>query len=61
VVTGLLTVYLLACGMRSLTRPMPALRSATAAAHRAAAKDPYGHLRDGAMALGTAVMLLMPH
>ncbi|MFG2359761.1 DUF5134 domain-containing protein [Streptomyces sp. NPDC048521] len=61
VVTGLLTVYLLACGMRSLTRPMPSLRSATDAAHRAAATDPYGHLRDGAMALGTAVMLLMPH
>ncbi|MFJ3779173.1 DUF5134 domain-containing protein [Streptomyces sp. NPDC090075] len=61
VVTGLLTAYLLACAIRSLTRPMPALRSATDTAHRAAATDPYGHLRDGAMALGTAVMLLMPH
>ncbi|MFG3297035.1 DUF5134 domain-containing protein [Streptomyces sp. NPDC048179] len=61
VVTGLLTAYLLACAIRSFTRPMPALRSATDTAHRAAATDPYGHLRDGAMALGTAVMLLMPH
>ncbi|MFG2944827.1 DUF5134 domain-containing protein [Streptomyces adustus] len=60
-VTGLLAVYLLVCAMRSLTRPMPSLRSATAAAHRAAATDPYGHVRDGAMALGTAVMVLMPH
>ncbi|MBW8699149.1 hypothetical protein MBT84_06070 [Streptomyces sp. MBT84] len=60
-VTSLLAVYLLACAMRSLTRPMPSLRSATDAVHRAAARDPYGHLRDGAMALGTAVMVLMPH
>ncbi|MFC5199852.1 DUF5134 domain-containing protein [Streptomyces kaempferi] len=60
-VTGLLAVYLLGCAMRSLTRPMPSLRSATAAAHRAAATDPYGHVRVGAMALGTAVMVLMPH
>ncbi|GHE98456.1 DUF5134 domain-containing protein [Streptomyces spiralis] len=59
-VTGLLTVYLLTCAIWSLTRPMPLLRS-TAAAHRAAATDPYGHVRDGAMALGTALMLLMPH
>lgn len=60
-VTGLLTVYLLACAMWSLTRPMPSLRSTPDAAHRAAATDPYGHVRDGAMALGTAVMLLVPH
>ncbi|MEV5149333.1 DUF5134 domain-containing protein [Streptomyces sp. NPDC052727] len=60
-VTGLLTVYLLACTVWSLTRPMPSLRSAPDAAHRAAATDPYGHVRDGAMALGTALMLLMPH
>ncbi|WP_369226956.1 DUF5134 domain-containing protein [Streptomyces sp. R39] len=59
--TGLLAVYLLVCAMRSLTRPMPSLRCATAATHRAAATDPYGHLRDGAMTLGTAVMVLMPH
>lgn len=60
-VTTLLTVCLLACALRSLTRPMPSLRSATDAAHRAAAQHTYGHVRDGAMALGTAVMLLMSH
>ncbi|MFJ4624393.1 DUF5134 domain-containing protein [Streptomyces sp. NPDC088812] len=60
-VTALLTAFLLACAVRSLTRPMPSLRIATAPAHRAAATDPYGHSRDGAMALGTALMLLMPH
>ncbi|MBT2409003.1 DUF5134 domain-containing protein [Streptomyces sp. ISL-12] len=60
-VTAVLAVGLLACGVRSLTRPMPALRSATDDAHRTAARDPYGHARDGAMALGTAVMLLLPH
>ncbi|GAQ51379.1 DUF5134 domain-containing protein [Streptomyces acidiscabies] len=60
-VTALLTVYLLACALRSLTLPMPSLRSATDTQHRTAATDPYGHSRDGAMALGTALMLLMPH
>ncbi|MFG3108077.1 DUF5134 domain-containing protein [Streptomyces tendae] len=59
--TVVLTVYLLGCALRSLTRPMPALRTATDLAHRAAATNPYGHVRDGAMALGTAVMLLLPH
>ncbi|WP_447035475.1 DUF5134 domain-containing protein [Streptomyces sp. DSM 118878] len=61
VVTVLLTVYLLACAARSLTCCMPPVKSATVTAHRAAATDPYGHVRDGAMALGTAVMLIMPH
>ncbi|MER5366536.1 DUF5134 domain-containing protein [Streptomyces sp. NPDC002722] len=60
-VTVTLTVYLLGCALWSLTRPMPALRAATDAAHRAAAADPCGHVRDGAMAMGTAVMLLLPH
>ncbi|BDD76487.1 DUF5134 domain-containing protein [Streptomyces anthocyanicus] len=60
-VTVVLTVYLLGCALRSLTRPMPALRTAADHAHRAAAANPYGHVRDGAMALGTAVMLLLPH
>ncbi len=60
-VTVALAVYLLGCALRSLTRPMPALRTATGPAHRAAATNPYGHVRDGAMALGTAVMLLLPH
>ena len=36
VVTILLTVYLLGCAVRSLTRPMPALRTTTDIAHRAA-------------------------
>nr|WP_202557929.1 DUF5134 domain-containing protein [Streptomyces sp. SID5789] len=60
-VTVVLTVYLLCRALRSLTHPMPALRTATDHAHRAAATNPYGHVRDGAMALGTAVMLLLPH
>ncbi|MEV5514171.1 DUF5134 domain-containing protein [Streptomyces flaveolus] len=60
-VTVVLTVYLLGCALRSLTRPMPALRTATDPAHRAAATDPYGYVRDGAMSLGTAVMMLLPH
>lgn len=59
-VTVVLTVYLLGCALGSLTRPMPALRAATDPVHRAAATDPCGYVRDGAMALGTAVMLL-PH
>ncbi|WP_031517407.1 DUF5134 domain-containing protein [Streptomyces sp. NRRL F-5123] len=60
-VTGLLAVFLLAGGLRSLN-PMPPRVSAVDTAQRAAATDDrYGHLRDGAMALGTAVMLLMPH
>jgi hypothetical protein len=60
-VTAALTLCLLGFAVRSLMRPMPALRTATGTAHRAAAADPYGHVRDGAMALGTAVMLVLPH
>ncbi|CAG6392065.1 conserved membrane hypothetical protein [Actinacidiphila cocklensis] len=60
-ITVLLTLYLLVYAMRWLN-PLPPPWSAADTAHRAAATDgPYGHLRDGAMALGTAVMLLMPH
>jgi hypothetical protein len=61
VITVALTVCLLGLAVRSLTRPMPALRTAADTVHRAAAADPYGHARDGAMSLGTAVMLLLPH
>ncbi|MBO1332496.1 DUF5134 domain-containing protein [Streptomyces sp. VRA16 Mangrove soil] len=61
VVTAVLTVYLLACALWSLTRPMPSLRSATWNAHRTEGADPYARTRHGAMALGTALMLLMPH
>ncbi|MFJ3416041.1 DUF5134 domain-containing protein [Streptomyces sp. NPDC086082] len=56
----------LACGLLvyalwSLTRPMPSLRSAASAARRAAAATPARHVGEGAMALGTAVMLVLPH
>ncbi|WP_454315278.1 DUF5134 domain-containing protein [Streptomyces phaeoluteigriseus] len=61
VVTAFLTACLLGFAVRSMMRPMPALRTAKGTAHRAAAADPYGHVRDGAMALGTAVMLFLPH
>lgn len=60
-VAVVLAVFLLGCALWSLTRPMPALRTAAGATRRAAAAEPYRHVRDGAMALGTAVMLLMPH
>lgn len=60
-VTVVLAVYLLACGVWRLN-PLPPVRSDGEAAPRApAAGVPYGHLRQGAMALGTAVMLFMPH
>ncbi|MER8047306.1 DUF5134 domain-containing protein [Streptomyces sp. NPDC094032] len=67
VVTTVLTSYLLGYAIWSLTRtmtpPLPAATTATAAAraHAAATTDPYGPTRHGAMALGTALMLLMPH
>jgi hypothetical protein len=61
VVTALLTSYLLACALWLLTRPMPSLRSGTDRAHGAAPTDPYGQTRHGAMALGTALMLLIHH
>ncbi|MFJ6087905.1 DUF5134 domain-containing protein [Streptomyces sp. NPDC092369] len=52
---------LLAYALWSLSRPMPALRSAVSAARRAAAATPARHVGEGAMALGTAVMLVLPH
>lgn len=61
VVTAVLTSYLLGCAIWSLTRPMSPLGSAAVRAHGAASTDPYGPTRHGAMALGTALMLLMPH
>ncbi|MEU9317249.1 DUF5134 domain-containing protein [Streptomyces sp. NPDC048295] len=61
VVTAVLTAYLLGCALWSLTRPMPSFRSVTEHAHRTAEADPYARTRHGAMALGTALMLLMPH
>ncbi|MFJ8357247.1 DUF5134 domain-containing protein [Streptomyces sp. NPDC093984] len=60
-ITLSLASYLLACALWSLTRPMPTLRSAVSTARRAAAATPLRHIDDGAMALGTAVMLVLPH
>ncbi|MFJ9721393.1 DUF5134 domain-containing protein [Streptomyces sp. NPDC101209] len=61
VITLSLASCLLAYALWSLTRPMPSLRSAVSAARRAAAAMPSRHVGDGAMALGTAVMLVLPH
>jgi hypothetical protein len=58
--TAVLALYLLACALRSLTFPMPTLRSAADSARCDAAMAPFGYFRDGVMALGAAVMLLMP-
>ncbi|MGK3940086.1 DUF5134 domain-containing protein [Streptomyces caeruleatus] len=60
-ITLSLASCLLAYALWSLTRPMPALRSAVSAARRAAAATPARYVGEGAMALGTAVMLVMPH
>ncbi|MFG3142738.1 DUF5134 domain-containing protein [Streptomyces sp. NPDC048211] len=58
VVVPVLALYLLGCAPRSLTRDMPPLRPGAAAA---APRELYGHFWDGSMALGTAIMLVMPH
>ncbi|MFD5631152.1 DUF5134 domain-containing protein [Streptomyces sp. NPDC127072] len=60
-VTASLTAFLLGCAMWSLTRPMPPLRAVVGGAGAGAAVEPYRQVREGAMALGTAVMLVMPH
>lgn len=59
--TSALACGLLVYALWSLTRPMPSLRSAASAARRAAAATPARHVGEGAMALGTAVMLVLPH
>ncbi|MFC8244756.1 DUF5134 domain-containing protein [Streptomyces chartreusis] len=61
VITLSLASCLLTYALWSLTRPMPSLRSAVSAARRAAAATPSRHVGEGAMALGTAVMLVLPH
>ncbi|MDH6553765.1 hypothetical protein M2160_007865 [Streptomyces sp. SAI-117] len=61
VITLSLASCLLAYALWSLTRPMPSLRSTVSAARRAAAATPSRHVGEGAMALGTAVMLVLPH
>lgn len=61
VITLSLVSCLLTYALWSLTRPMPSLGSAVSAARRAAAATPSRHVGEGAMALGTAVMLVLPH
>ncbi|PSM37631.1 DUF5134 domain-containing protein [Streptomyces dioscori] len=60
-VTAVLALVLLGCSLRSLTRSMPPLRAVAGVVRAGPAAAPYQHVREGAMALGTAVMLLMPH
>ncbi|AVH55209.1 MULTISPECIES: DUF5134 domain-containing protein [Streptomyces] len=60
--TAALALYLLTYALWSLIRVMPALRTAPyPAAGPHAGQEPYGHFWDGSMALGTVIMLLMPH
>ncbi|MER5435546.1 DUF5134 domain-containing protein [Streptomyces sp. NPDC002588] len=59
-VTGVLTLYLLACALRSLTRDMPALRGASGTVGVSTGTPaPYEHFWHGSMALGAGIMLLM--
>ncbi|MEU3509636.1 DUF5134 domain-containing protein [Streptomyces longwoodensis] len=60
-VTVVLASCLLGCALWSLTRPMPGMGPAVTATRLAAAAKPFRYVRDGATALGTAVMLLLPH
>ncbi|KKD06622.1 DUF5134 domain-containing protein [Streptomyces sp. WM6386] len=62
VITGVLTLCLLAYALRSLTRDMPALREAPGSAGFSTDLDgPYDHFWHGSTAMGTAIMLLMHH
>ncbi|MGW3731227.1 DUF5134 domain-containing protein [Streptomyces sp. NPDC000851] len=58
-VTAALALCLLTCALRSLTRDMPALR--TRSNTSGVLPRPYGHFWDGSTALGSAIMLVMPH
>lgn len=60
-VTAVLAVWLLAYAFRSLTVDMPTLRSTAKTVHASMPGEPYRNFWDGSVALGTAVMLLMPH
>ncbi|MEW1775967.1 DUF5134 domain-containing protein [Streptomyces sp. NPDC086777] len=61
-VTWVLALYLLICALRSLTRDMPALRATTGTAGDCAGpRSVYDNFWDGVTAMGTVVMLLMPH
>ncbi|WP_443060088.1 DUF5134 domain-containing protein [Streptomyces sp. NBC_00444] len=57
--TGVLVLYLLVCALRSLTGDMPGLRRNTRHPRTLAIKELYGHFWQGAMHLGTVVMLLV--
>ncbi|MEV5959163.1 DUF5134 domain-containing protein [Streptomyces sp. NPDC051987] len=62
VVTGGLALYLLACALHSLTRGIPALRTTTGTVADSTSLGSVCHrFWDGATAMGTLVMLLMPH
>ncbi|MFE9907325.1 DUF5134 domain-containing protein [Streptomyces clavifer] len=60
-ITVVLALYLLICSLWSLTRGMPTLRNIPDLEGAPLAEHPYAHFWDGTMALGTVVMLLMPH
>ncbi|MEU1518694.1 DUF5134 domain-containing protein [Streptomyces sp. NPDC005811] len=62
VVTGILTLCLLAHALRSLTRDMPTLRGAPGSVGASTdLKGPCDRFWHGSTAMGTAVMLLMHH
>ncbi|WP_406431266.1 DUF5134 domain-containing protein [Streptomyces sp. NBC_00631] len=62
VVTGVLALYLLTCSLHSLTRDMPTLRATAETADRSTGlAGVCNRFWDGATAMGTVVMLLMPH
>ncbi|MEU5314119.1 DUF5134 domain-containing protein [Streptomyces sp. NPDC021562] len=61
IVTGVLALYLLACALYSLTRGMPALRTTGTVADSTSLSSVCHRFWDGATAMGTLVMLLMPH
>ncbi|MFD6193483.1 DUF5134 domain-containing protein [Streptomyces sp. NPDC060275] len=65
---AVLALWLVTCALWSLTRDLPGLGGSrhTASDHTGVrapgpVRHPCGHFWDGSMALGTAVMLLMPH
>ncbi|MCX5052495.1 MULTISPECIES: DUF5134 domain-containing protein [unclassified Streptomyces] len=61
-VTGVLTLCLLACALRSLTRDMPALRGASGSTVMSTSiSGPCDRFWQGSTAMGTAIMLLMHH
>ncbi|MDQ1073258.1 DUF5134 domain-containing protein [Streptomyces canus] len=61
-VTGVLTICLLAYALRSLTRAMPTLLGAPGVVGMSTdLGEPCDRFRQGSTALGTAIMLLMHH